>query len=139
MCLIFIALSIKPLDENLKRKFLNGSIEFKERVAYVASSTVIIGENTGYRIIFSFINTMHLASNKYHQKLGKYTPHTICKEHILTINIVMYFRKNFFLIDAFNEKLSLFLSSGIVSHIIDKYVETKYWNVKRTESGFVSN
>jgi hypothetical protein len=73
------------------------------------------------------------ASNKKNK--DSQTPHTICKEHILTVNVVMYLRKNFFLLDEFNEKLGKLLSSGIVSHIINRYVDLRYWNVKKTDKG----
>lgn len=61
--------------------------------------------------------------------------HRVCKESIYTVNVVMYFPKNFYLVEALNQKLNLFLSNGIVKHLIEKYVDMRYWNVKRANKG----
>jgi hypothetical protein len=47
----------------------------------------------------------------------------------------MYFHKDFYLAKAINDQISLILSSGIMSHIIEKYVDMQYWNVKTAEKG----
>lgn len=57
--------------------------------------------------------------------------HLICKEHLYIVNVVMFFPKNFYLIDAINKNLGELLSSGIVTHLIDKYIDMRYWNIKQ--------
>lgn len=61
--------------------------------------------------------------------------HKVCKEYLLTVNIVMYFQKNFYLVEAINENIWNFVSSGIMSHLIDRYVDMKYWQVKALDVG----
>jgi len=61
--------------------------------------------------------------------------HIVCKEYIAYVNIVMYFTKNFYLIDPINEKLDRFLSAGIFTHIIERYVDMRYWNFKEPKKG----
>lgn len=60
--------------------------------------------------------------------------HLVCKEIAYTGNIVMYFSKNFYLIDAINKKLSEFQASGIISHLIDNYIDRRYWSSKKEKS-----
>lgn len=61
--------------------------------------------------------------------------HKVCNEYVVTKSIVMYFPKDFYLIDAINKKLSQFISSGIIKLLIDKYIDMRYWKVKKTQSG----
>ncbi|KAG5671746.1 hypothetical protein PVAND_001926 [Polypedilum vanderplanki] len=51
---------------------------------------------------------------------------TICKDRLMSISIVMYSPRNFYLIDKINEKISLFSSAGLLQywHIYDRKVET---------------
>lgn len=57
--------------------------------------------------------------------------HIVCKQNIKMLNVVMYFPKNFYLLEAINGKLNGLISSGILSHIIEKYVDMRYWNYKK--------
>lgn len=61
--------------------------------------------------------------------------HIVCKETISTVSVVMYFQKDFYLAEAIDRKISLFLASGIMSQLIEKYVDMRYWNVKPARSG----
>lgn len=61
--------------------------------------------------------------------------HTVCKEVIHLVSVVMYFPRDFYLVDAIDKKISLFLASGIMSHLIEKYVDMRYWNVKLIREG----
>lgn len=61
--------------------------------------------------------------------------HVVCREHLFTVNVVMYFPKDFYLLKAVNKCIGRLLSSGIMSHIINKYVDLRYWNVKEPSTG----
>ena len=61
--------------------------------------------------------------------------HIVCQEMVFNRDIVMYFRKNFYLAEAINKKLGEFLAAGIIQHIIDKYIDEKYWKVKPVNKG----
>lgn len=58
----------------------------------------------------------------------------ICKEQLMTVNIVMYFPKNSFLRDAFNEQLSDLIENGIVQYWVQKYADQRFLNVKAASS-----
>ncbi|KAG5681324.1 hypothetical protein PVAND_010771 [Polypedilum vanderplanki] len=40
----------------------------------------------------------------------------ICKEPLMTMNLVIYFRKSFYLIDEINKKITVLISSGIIDY-----------------------
>lgn len=61
--------------------------------------------------------------------------HVVCKEAIHTINFVMYFQKNFYLIQKIDEVISSLLSSGILNHLTLKYIDMRYWHLKRVDEG----
>lgn len=52
--------------------------------------------------------------------------HAVCKEEVYTVNLVMYFPKNFYLIQPINKKIRILISSGVMNHIINKYIDMKY-------------
>lgn len=60
---------------------------------------------------------------------------TTCKEQVYDPKLVFYFPKNFFLIEAVNKKIGDYLASGIMSHLIDRYVDQRFWNVKPESKG----
>lgn len=48
----------------------------------------------------------------------------ICKERLMSISIVMYTQKNFYLTEALNEKISLFQAAGLI----------QYWHIYERKS-----
>lgn len=98
----------------MESELLDHSLESASRVAFISSMTDII------------------YSNMQHKK--KFI-HKVCKEPVLTVSIVIYFSKNFYLVGAINRKLSSLLASGIISHIIGKYVDLRFYNVKTEIKG----
>jgi hypothetical protein len=56
----------------------------------------------------------------------------ICKETLLTNQIVFYFTKNFYLVHKFNELISSFKSAGIVDYFISKYIDVTLTPLKST-------
>lgn len=59
----------------------------------------------------------------------------VCKEYIWTDNMVMFFPKNFYLIESINKRVSGFIDSGVMSHLVGKYVDLRYWHVKASKNG----
>lgn len=57
----------------------------------------------------------------------------VCKQSISNYNMVMYFPKSFYLNDAIDDAIRKLTSSGIMSHIIGKYFDMRYWIAKRVE------
>ncbi|CRL04594.1 CLUMA_CG017662, isoform A [Clunio marinus] len=64
-----------------------------------------------------------IASNKRH--FNDFT-HKILKEPMRVDNIVIYFSKHFYLIEAINEKLSQLIASGIIKHWIENFLKLQY-------------
>lgn len=54
-------------------------------------------------------------------------PYKICKEYFFMVNIVMYFRKNFFLKKAIDEASQWILTAGLLDHWMNRYDGTKKW------------
>jgi hypothetical protein len=77
------------------------------------------------------LSTMILFRN---QKELKESRQKICEEIYTTLSIVIYAQKNFWLLDALNEKIELFKSAGLMNFWLDKYVDRRITNVKQTKS-----
>lgn len=107
-------LRVKFYEENQQDVFLNTSLGSFSRLAFATTMTNVIDANKRHKDSFS---------------------HKVCKEYLLTISIVMYFSKDFYLVETINKKIGQFISSGIMSHLINRYVDMKYWNVKTLDSG----
>lgn len=69
------------------------------------------------------------------QRNKKFLAHKICRELIVTMNTVMYFQKNFFLADTINQKINCLISSGIMNHLIEKYIDMKFLVFKEPAKG----
>ncbi|KAL7036921.1 hypothetical protein ACKWTF_008996 [Chironomus riparius] len=57
-------------------------------------------------------------------------PFKICKESYITINIVMYYYKNFFLKSAIDEALRRILAHGFMEYWSKEFDETDRWKIK---------
>jgi hypothetical protein len=98
-----------------EQAFLNTSLEESSKlVGYLATMTDILNANKVNKNRFS---------------------HTVCKDPVLTNNIVIQFPKQFYLAETINRKISSFLASGIMSYWINTYVEKEYWDVKGANTG----
>lgn len=69
--------------------------------------------------------------NQYHYKEFVLK---VCKEKLLTVNIVMYFPKNFFMREAINRKLSELEASGLLEQLTQSYADPRFINIKATQS-----
>lgn len=54
-----------------------------------------------------------------------------CQERVVGISIVMYFKKNFYLIPPINLVLRRLVSAGIVEHLHRKYLDKNLYSAKR--------
>lgn len=52
-----------------------------------------------------------------------------------TENIVLYFPKNFFLIEAINNEIGFIKSSGLIDFWINKYADHRFLNYKEQKKG----
>lgn len=97
------------INYKLDPNFLERPIEISQKVAYMASSLDVDAVN---------------------QKHYRNFAHKKCRQPMRTDSLVIYFQKNFFLVDAINEKLGVFLSSGIVENFIKKLNNKKIFDNK---------
>ncbi|KAG5681327.1 hypothetical protein PVAND_010774 [Polypedilum vanderplanki] len=58
----------------------------------------------------------------------------ICKEHFMTVNIVFYYPKNFYLREELDLQIGKIISAGLVEHWISKYDNTHYWNIQSNQN-----
>jgi hypothetical protein len=61
--------------------------------------------------------------------------HQLCKQTMKTENVVLYFPKNFYLIDAINEKIGIFKASGLMDYWIDNFVEKRFLHFNMSNNG----
>jgi hypothetical protein len=59
----------------------------------------------------------------------------ICKEVMLTNQIVFYFTKNFYLVDEFNRVIDNVKAAGLVDHVLSKYIDEKMINAASEKQG----
>ena len=57
-------------------------------------------------------------------------PYKICKEYFVTINVAMFFNKNFFLKRAIDEALQKISIHGFMEHWMKEFDRTDKWNYK---------
>lgn len=102
------------MKDDEEKSFLDRSFGSSNQIAFASSMTDIIYSNMKHKN--SFV-------------------HKVCKQNIYTVNIVIYFPKNFYLVEEINRKISSLLSAGIVSHLIEKYVDMRFWEGKTESKG----
>lgn len=100
--------------ENQQQQLLDTSLNDMKRVAFIDSMISVIHSNMKNK-------------NKF--------VHRVCKENIWSNSLVVYFAKDFYLIEEIDNKISLFQSSGILSHFINRYVDRRYWNARSIDKG----
>lgn len=59
----------------------------------------------------------------------------VCKEQVITINIAMYFQKNFFFRDAMDRKINELSESGILKYWIQKFSDKRFMNWQGSSTG----
>lgn len=84
--------------------FLEKPLEPSQKIALLISSLEVAWHN-------------HLFSDQF--------VHKTCVENLVMQNLVLYFRKNFFLVESINDKINVFLQSGLVSYWIRTHMESR--------------
>lgn len=67
------------------------------------------------------------------QRNNRNTTLTTCKEQLLTIPIVLYFRKNHYLVKEVNEKISMINAAGLSEYWTKIYLEKTLKNVNKSK------
>ncbi|CRL04605.1 CLUMA_CG017673, isoform A [Clunio marinus] len=71
----------------------------------------------------------------YNMKNIKSHTFRVCREPIVTAQLVVLLQKNSYLQEAFDQKLILLKASGLIDHWISDYYNTKYINIKEAKKG----
>jgi hypothetical protein len=82
-------------------------------------------------VVFQYI-TNALYSNQ--QNFKRFT-YKICPEPLMTNHLIIYFRKNFYLVDEISERILRLRSTGIFNFFISKYAEAKFMKVDSDNTG----
>lgn len=59
----------------------------------------------------------------------------VSTEYLKAMQIVLLFRKNSFLVDVFNDKMSALKAGGLINFWIAKHMDQKHLKVERTPGG----
>lgn len=80
--------------------------------------------------------TMTLYNNQISDKNSRFK---ICKEALMTTPVVIYTRKDFYLLDSFNEKIEIFKAAGLIDYWNFKNIDKKHLNYEETTNRKVLN
>ena len=70
--------------------------------------------------------------NKIHRRNFTFV---VLDERIAAVPSVIYFRKNSYLVDVFNEKLGMIHNAGLIEHWQNSFMQSYFLNVKQTPAG----
>lgn len=90
-------------------------------------------EDTAKLIDFALQNSSKITTPISKLSMIKYSiksrqfPYNICKDNLISTNVVQYFRKEFYLKKVIDSKLGALISSGIIEKWISEYDFTNYW------------
>lgn len=55
----------------------------------------------------------------------------ICKEHFMSLPVVILTRKNFYLTEAINKKIGTFQAAGLIDYWNSRPIDPRYANIKK--------
>lgn len=96
---------MKTLNE-----LLDKPLTYEDSKVFLVSSISVVGSN-----------------EKNHKKFM----HKIAEGSLMSEQSVFYFPKNYFLLEAINEKLDIFISAGIVNHLINNFVHERFLKIPK--------
>lgn len=67
-------------------------------------------------------------------KINQTAEFQICKESFFTVSVVIYYRKNYFLIESINNVMNKLVSAGLVEYWHRKFVNEDYSKLRRNEN-----
>lgn len=59
----------------------------------------------------------------------------VCKEHLLSLQAVLLFQKNFYLLNAVDKTISELKAAGLVHHWISKFIDPKFLSILQPDPG----
>lgn len=58
----------------------------------------------------------------------------VLKEYLFDVQIVNYFPKNFYLVEAMNDKIGILKAAGLVNLWMEKYIDKSYIKIKKEKA-----
>lgn len=80
-----------------------------------------------YKATFLRSLTAILYINEYEQLRKNKNIYIICKEYFMSVPVVIFARKNFYLLDAINKKISVIQAAGLI----------EYWHSRGADNRFL--
>lgn len=59
----------------------------------------------------------------------------VCREPIFMAQVAIFFQKSSYMKEAFDQKIKLLKSNGLINYWISKYIDYSYLNVKQPKKG----
>lgn len=132
---------VQSIDELVEKKFevymMPSSIEhtqnmkFRDKRVVVNSTVLEVKRQQTVNPLSRAAVSSSMEQVLYFNKMNyKNMTLTVCKEFLYTFQYGIYFRKNSFLEEGFNEKISILKSSGLIDFWASDYINTKYLNIQ---------
>jgi Ligated ion channel L-glutamate- and glycine-binding site len=128
---------VQSVDEMIKRDFkffmfgtsvelIQGNLEIYMRTHTVPDDVELWKHISYYGAENEAILTAMTRVIKMNVKYHKTFVLRICREIEASVSIVIYYRKDFYLINEINKKIQVFISSGIVDFWIKKHLDMRF-------------
>lgn len=132
---------VQSIDELMAKKFevymMPSSIEHTQNMKFrdkrvVVNSTILAikQQQTMNPLSLGAVSSSLEQVLYFNKKNYKNMTLTVCKEYLFTFQYGIYFRKNSYLEEVFNEKISMLKSSGLIDFWASDYINIKYLNIK---------
>jgi hypothetical protein len=135
---------IQTLDELVQKNFkvflMPSSLEhtqnmkFRKQRNVVNSTTLEKRKRETFDPFFKGAVTSSMEQVLYFNKINKNSSTlTVCKEFLFTFQYGIYFRKNSYLQEVFNEKISILKSSGLIDFWASDFINSQFLNFKTSD------
>lgn len=125
------------VEENFKVFMMPSSLEHTQHMKFrkqrVVVNSTIIEQRKRQTVEPTFRGavTSSMEQILYFNKMNyKNMTLTVCREHLFTFQYGIYFRKNSYLEEVFNNKISILKSSGLIDFWASDYISSKFLNIK---------
>lgn len=107
------------------------NMKFRNKRVVVNSTTIELRKRQTVEPTFKGAVTSSIEQILYFNKMNyKNMTLTVCKEYLFTFQYGIYFRKNSYLEEVFNNKISILKSSGLIDFWASDYISSKFLNIK---------
>lgn len=127
---------VELVERNFKVFLMPSSLEHTEKMKFRSKRVVVNSTTLEQRKLDSVDSSSNLAVTSsleqvlFFNKLNyKNMTLTVCREFLFTFQYGIYFRKNSYFEDVFNEKISFLKSNGLIEFWASKFISSQYLHV----------